>query len=65
MTLYKVPYTQRLDEFVFALFGSLEHFEQILEANSDLPIILETDMIVKIPLLEVKKIDEKNSRALW
>jgi len=65
MTLYKVPYVQRLDEFIFAIFGSLEHLEQILEANSDLPIILETDMIVQIPTFEVKKIDEKNSRALW
>lgn len=53
----------RLDQIVYEIYGSLDNFEQILELNPNLSLILRAGDRIKLP--DNLKEQESKEEQLW
>ncbi len=65
MTHIKAKDGERLDNIIFAHYGTLENFSKILEQNQHLKekIILNDGDVINLPIFEQKV--KKEVTALW
>ncbi|MCF6202027.1 MAG: tail protein X [Hydrogenimonas sp.] len=66
MSEYIAKEGERLDQIVYAVYGSLEIFNEVLKANIHLADKIELDAGDRVYLPEIKTDAEtKDEKALW
>ncbi|QKE26164.1 hypothetical protein [Arcobacter aquimarinus] len=68
MILTVTQENKRLDEIVYAHYGSLEHFQKVLELNSITKVFLDLGDVIELPELEEledKKDEYSEVGGLW
>lgn len=68
MILTVTQENKRLDEIVYSYYGSLEHFQKVLELNNITKVFLDLGDVVELPdieELEDKKEEFSEIGGLW
>lgn len=68
MNLTITQENKRLDEIVYNYYGSLEHFQKVLELNNITKVFLDLGDVIELP--DIKELEEKKDEfsevgGLW
>ncbi|WP_157352234.1 tail protein X [Aliarcobacter butzleri] len=68
MNLTITQENKRLDEIVYNYYGSLEHFQKVLELNNITKVFLDLGDVIKLP--DIEELEEKKDEfsevgGLW